>query len=137
MVRYVSAGCVQEILELEPGAAWARLRLGLHHLWLARPREAIGELQAALRMDAGWAEAWEALGAAYESVGRLQAALKVYERAVELDGTRVFALTQVCTFTLWCPVLFCFVICELPHRLADHIAHEHKYDRNRMQNAQR
>jgi superkiller protein 3 len=83
------------MLEIEPGAEWARLRLGLHHLWLARPRQAISELQAALRMDPKSAEAWEALGAAYESVGRLQAALKVYERAVELDDSRVFSLTQV------------------------------------------
>ena len=88
---------LQEMLEMEPSAAWARLRLGQHHLWMGRPREAIAELQAALRMDTGNAVAWEALGAAYESVGRLQAALKVYERAVELDSSRVFALTQVCT----------------------------------------
>lgn len=90
---------MQEMLEVEPEAVWARLRLGLHHLWSARPQEAISELQAALRMEPANTEAWEALGAAYESVGRLQAALKVYERAVELDDRRVFALTQV----LLCP----------------------------------
>jgi Tfp pilus assembly protein PilF len=86
---------LQEMLEIEPGATWARLRLGLHHLRLSRPRHAIAELQAALRMQPKNAEAWESLGAAYEQVGRLQAALKVYERAVELDDSRVFALTQV------------------------------------------
>lgn len=52
-------------------------------------------MQAALRMDAEVAETWEALGAAYERIGRLTAALKAYERAVEVDGTRVFALAQV------------------------------------------
>lgn len=86
---------LQEMLEQEPRAAWARLRLGLHHLCLNRPRDAIADLQASLGMEPNSAEAWEALGAAYESVGRLQAALKVYERAVEIDDSRVFALTQV------------------------------------------
>lgn len=46
-------------------------------------------------MDAEVAEAWEALGASYERIGRLTAALKAYERAVEVDGSRVFALAQV------------------------------------------
>lgn len=52
-------------------------------------------LQAALRGEAGSAESWEALGAAYERIGRLTASLKTYQRAVELDPTRLYALTQV------------------------------------------
>lgn len=46
-------------------------------------------------MDSDVAETWEALGAAYERIGRLTAALKAYERAAEVDGTRVYALAQV------------------------------------------
>eukprot|EP00892_Ulva_mutabilis_P012850 jgi/Ulvmu1/9938/UM058_0021.1 len=87
-------GVCCEILAACPAAEWAQRRLGLHHLWMERPREAIKELQAALRMDGEVAEAWEALGAAYERIGRLTAALKAYERAVDIDGTRVYALAQ-------------------------------------------
>jgi tetratricopeptide (TPR) repeat protein len=87
-------GVCEEILARAPSATWARERLGVHHLRLSRPREAVAALQAALRDDAGVASAWEALGAAYEAIGRLVAALKAYARAAELDGNRVYALTQ-------------------------------------------
>ena len=46
-------------------------------------------------MDSDVAETWEALGAAYERIGRLTAALRAYERAAEVDGSRVYALAQV------------------------------------------
>jgi superkiller protein 3 len=51
-------------------------------------------VQAALRLNPETAETWEALGAAYEAIGRLTAALKAYERAVEVGPRRVYALTQ-------------------------------------------
>jgi superkiller protein 3 len=51
-------------------------------------------VQAALRVHPETAETWEALGAAYEAIGRLTAALKAYERSVELAPRRVYALTQ-------------------------------------------
>jgi superkiller protein 3 len=87
-------GVCEEILSGAATAEWARRRLGVHHLWLGRPREAITALQAALRMAGDEAETWEALGAAYENIGRLVAALKAYERSVELDPGRVYSLTQ-------------------------------------------
>lgn len=40
----VHAVC-SEILEACDAAEWARRRLGLHHLWMERPRDAIRELQ--------------------------------------------------------------------------------------------
>lgn len=38
-------GVCTEILEACPSAEWARRRLGQHHLWTERPRDAIRELQ--------------------------------------------------------------------------------------------
>ena len=50
--------------------------------------------QHSLRVDPNSAVAWEALGAAYERMGRLSASLKTYQRVVELDPRRLYSLTQ-------------------------------------------
>ena len=59
-----------------------------------QPSAAIASLQTGLRAAPKDASAWEALGAAYQPLGRLTAALKAYGRAIELDPSRVYSLIQ-------------------------------------------
>jgi len=59
-----------------------------------QPAEAIPALQAALRAKPSDATTWEALGAAYQPLGRLTAALKAYTRSIELDPNRIYSLIQ-------------------------------------------
>lgn len=75
-------------------AIWAWKRLGMLLIEEKQPAEAIAALQAGLRAAPGDASAWEALGAAYQPLGRLTAALKAYSRAIELDPSRIYSLIQ-------------------------------------------
>jgi hypothetical protein len=59
-------------------------------------------VQAELRGEAGSAKSWDTLGATYERIGRLTASLKTCQRAVDLDPTRLYALTQV-SLQCFCP----------------------------------
>jgi superkiller protein 3 len=70
------------------------INAGLLLLKQKQPAEAILALQAALRAKPSDATSWEALGAAYQSLGRLTAALKAYNRAIELNPNRIYSLIQ-------------------------------------------
>lgn len=76
-----------------PEAAWAQQQLGFLALGQGRAEEAVTALQGALRRNPGNAPAWEALGAAYHTLGRLTAALKV---DFVLESARD---SQVCAFS--------------------------------------
>ena len=67
----------QEIASRAPKALWAWQGVGRLLLDQDRPEPALVPLQSALRLDPRAAATWEALGAAYHSLGRLTAALKV------------------------------------------------------------
>ena len=58
--------------------------------------EAAGYFQKALSWDPLRADIWEALGAAYYSLGRYTAALRAFSRAVQLDPSalRLYSWTQ-------------------------------------------
>jgi len=67
---------------------WGHKRLGLHRLSIDRDSMAAQiELQAALRISEQDIECWLALGEAYLDQGKHMAALKAFQRCVELDGT--------------------------------------------------
>ncbi len=85
--------CRQVVLRAQH-AVWAWKRLGILLLDQKEPAEAIPALQSALRAKPSDATTWEALGAAYQPLGRLTAALKAYTRAIELDPHRIYSLIQ-------------------------------------------
>lgn len=82
------------VISRAPHATWAYRRLGLLLLSDKQYPEAISSLQNALRINTANASTWEALGCSYQSLGRLTAALKAYEKALSLDPSRVYALVQ-------------------------------------------
>lgn len=68
----------RDIAEQYPQAAWAQRQLGALLLAQGDAEGAIAALQAGIRGDGAHAPAWEALGAAYQGLGRLSAALKAH-----------------------------------------------------------
>ncbi|XP_029125489.1 tetratricopeptide repeat protein SKI3 isoform X1 [Cajanus cajan] len=83
-----------EASEMSPRAFWAFRRLGFLQVHQKKWCEAVQSLQHALRGYPTCADLWEALGLAYQRLGRFTAAVKSYGRAIELDGTMVFALVE-------------------------------------------
>ncbi|KAL6176261.1 hypothetical protein ACLB2K_052896 [Fragaria x ananassa] len=77
-----------------PRAFWAFQRLGYLQLHQNKCSEAVHSLQHAIRGYPTSPILWEALGLAYRRLGRFTAALKSYGRAIELEGTRIFALIE-------------------------------------------
>ncbi|KAK4276374.1 hypothetical protein QN277_019330 [Acacia crassicarpa] len=84
----------REASEKSPKAFWAFRRLGYLQVYQMKWTEAVQSLQHALRGYPTCADLWEALGLAYQRLGRFTAAIKSYGRALELDNTRVFALVE-------------------------------------------
>ncbi|KAK9814136.1 hypothetical protein WJX72_001132 [[Myrmecia] bisecta] len=84
----------EEFTKRAPQALWAWRRLGFLQLQTGQAEAAVVAFQNALRADVGHAAAWEGLGSAYQSLGRLTAALKSYGRAVELQPARLYSLVQ-------------------------------------------
>ncbi|KAL5182244.1 Tetratricopeptide repeat protein SKI3 [Glycine soja] len=114
----------REASEMSPRAFWAFRRLGFLQVHQKKWSEAVLSLQHALRGYPTCADLWEALGLAYQRLGRFTAAIKVapllgsllyllddgslnccftyglwvlhqsYGRAIELDDTMVFALVE-------------------------------------------
>ncbi|KAF5462290.1 hypothetical protein F2P56_018311 [Juglans regia] len=80
--------------EKSPKAFWAFRRLGYVQLHQNKWSEAVLCLQYAIRGYPTSADLWQALGLAYQRLGRFTAAIKSYERAIELDNTNVFALVE-------------------------------------------
>lgn len=77
-----------------PKAFWAFRRLGYLQLHQNKWSEAVPSLQHAIRGFPNSADLWQALGLAYQRLGRFTAAVKSYGRAIELDDTNVFALVE-------------------------------------------
>jgi Flp pilus assembly protein TadD len=67
----------KEVAGREPRALWAHRSLGFLLLGNGQGDAAVTAFQVALRGDASNARTWEGLGAAYQTLGRLTAALKV------------------------------------------------------------
>eukprot|EP00884_Botryococcus_braunii_P003753 jgi/Botrbrau1/13379/Bobra.0194s0011.1 len=84
----------REVTSREAGALWAHAGLGFMLLASGEGEAAIPCFQSALRGDPFKARIWEGLGAAYQSQGRITAALKAYTKASELDGGRGYPLLQ-------------------------------------------
>ncbi|XP_028765736.1 tetratricopeptide repeat protein SKI3 isoform X2 [Neltuma alba] len=84
----------REASEKSPKAFWAFRRLGYLQVYQEKWTEAVQSLQHALRGYPTCADLWEALGLAYQRLGRFTAAIKSYGRSLELDNTRVFALVE-------------------------------------------
>ncbi|XP_057450382.1 tetratricopeptide repeat protein SKI3 isoform X2 [Lotus japonicus] len=83
-----------EASQMSPRAFWAFRRLGFLQVHQNKWSEAVQSLQHAIRGYPKCADLWEALGLAYQRLGRFTAAVKSYGRAIELDNTMVFALVE-------------------------------------------
>ncbi|RDY08827.1 Tetratricopeptide repeat protein SKI3, partial [Mucuna pruriens] len=84
----------REASEMSPRAFWAFRRLGFLQVHQKKWCEAVQSLQHALRGYPTCADLWEALGLAYQRLGRFTAAVKSYGRAIELDDMMIFALIE-------------------------------------------
>ena len=71
-------------LEIDPLNALARVRLGEVYVHREQHAEAIAVLNEALAQDAGLVSAYDALGRAYQGEGNLEAAARMFEKALEL-----------------------------------------------------
>ncbi|XP_015936190.1 tetratricopeptide repeat protein SKI3 isoform X1 [Arachis duranensis] len=90
----LEAAVCREASEKSPRAFWAFRRLGFLQVHQKKWSEAVQNLQHAIRGYPTCAELWEALGLAYQRLGRYTAAIKSYGRAIELDDKMVFALVE-------------------------------------------
>nr|CAD7203299.1 unnamed protein product [Timema douglasi] len=77
------------------GARWAWLRLGLCHTELGNYQEAIDSLRIAIRSNPNDSHCWESLADAYYARGAYTAALKSYQRVVELSPGAVYPAYQI------------------------------------------
>ncbi|KAJ7967026.1 Tetratricopeptide repeat protein [Quillaja saponaria] len=77
-----------------PRAFWAFRRLGYLQVHQKKWSEAVQSLQHAIRGYPTCADLWQALGIAYQRLGRFTAAIKSYGRAIELNETLVFAWVE-------------------------------------------
>ena len=89
----------REALDVDSRCAWAANRLAPMRARAGDHEGAARALQVVLRVSPRNAGAWEALGASYTVLGRHSAALKAFERALELsedsgDGARAYAAAQ-------------------------------------------
>lgn len=78
-------------------AKWAWLRLGLHHIEEGNLQQAVDSLLSAVRTDPTDSHCWESLADAYYGRGAYTAALKSYQRVLELDPDAVYPAFQVGT----------------------------------------
>ncbi|CAJ2651089.1 unnamed protein product [Trifolium pratense] len=84
----------REATKISPRAFWAFRRLGFLLVHQNKWSEAVQSLQHAIRGYPTCADLWEALGLAYQRLGRFTAAVKSYGRAIELDNKMLFALVE-------------------------------------------
>ncbi|KAK9143727.1 hypothetical protein Syun_013127 [Stephania yunnanensis] len=77
-----------------PKAFWAFRRLGFLLVHQKKWSEAVQPLQHAIRGYPTCADLWETLGLAYQRLGMFTASIKSYERAIELEDSRLFALIE-------------------------------------------
>lgn len=65
---------------------WAYRVVGIFYLETQEEASSIEWFQSALRIDPKDVESWVGLGQAYYACGRIEASMKVFERALELDS---------------------------------------------------
>ncbi|AMD22461.1 HHL309Cp [Eremothecium sinecaudum] len=70
---------------------WTYRTIGIYHLEEKQEADAIEWFQSAVRIDADDVESWVGLGQAYAGCGRIEASIKVYRKALELDSQHKFA----------------------------------------------
>ncbi|XP_062095630.1 tetratricopeptide repeat protein SKI3-like [Humulus lupulus] len=90
----LEAAVCREASHKSPRAFWAFRRLGYLQLHQRKWSEAVQSLQHAIRGYPASADLWEALGLAYNRLGRFTAAIKSYGKAIELEPIKVFALVE-------------------------------------------
>ena len=84
----------QGILSRNSSCEWASRRLGFLFLKQNNYADAITSLQTALRCNPKDSYSWEGLATAYESQGRLLAALKSFLKAIQLNSRSFYALIK-------------------------------------------
>ena len=80
-----AAATCRRALEASPRCLWAAVRIAPAAAAAGDFETAAATLRAVLRAQPRSAEAWEALGAAYDATHRHSAALKAYARALQLE----------------------------------------------------
>lgn len=94
-----AAAVCRAALAVDSRCSWAANRLAPLCARAGDHEGAVGALQVVLRVSPSNITAWEALGASYNALGRHSAALKAFERAMELsddagEGCRSYAAAQ-------------------------------------------
>ena len=77
------------------GAAWAWLRLGVHHLAVDEPARGVTALQNALRSEPENIICWEALGDAYMARGSYVAARKAFEKVLSMSNESLYSRLMI------------------------------------------
>lgn len=86
---------VRKVLEIEPENVEALNLLGVIASVTARPEEAVGHFQEAVRRDANQASFFSNLGAALRNIGDLRRAALAFEKAAELAPNTLSTLNNL------------------------------------------
>lgn len=70
---------------------WPYRTIGISHLEKQRDADSIEWFQSALRIDDQDIESWVGLGQAYFGCGRVEASVKVFQKALDLEPEHIFA----------------------------------------------
>ncbi|CCE63862.1 hypothetical protein TPHA_0G00240 [Tetrapisispora phaffii CBS 4417] len=96
--NWSAAHAIAEALVQSDGAkkylkslSWPYRVVGISHLERQQEAESIEWFQSALRIDKEDIESWVGLGQAYVGCGRIEASIKVFEKAIELDSNHLYA----------------------------------------------
>ena len=60
-------------------------------IWKSKKSDSIEWFQSALRVDPNDVESWVGLGQAYHACGRIEASIKVFDKAIQLRPSHTFA----------------------------------------------
>lgn len=74
---------------------WAWRQLGLNYLTASNYNDAINAFRFTLRYDASDVASWEGLADSYLARGSYSSAMKVYQKAIELNSGNLYAQLQV------------------------------------------
>lgn len=70
---------------------WPFRVVGIAHLEKQEESDSIEWFQSALRVDPNDVESWVGLGQAYHACGRIEASIKVFDKAIELQPSHTYA----------------------------------------------
>lgn len=71
---------------------WASKVVGIYYLENQQEADSIEWFQSSLRVNPEDIESWVGLGQAYYACGRIEASIKVFDRALELDSQHLYCL---------------------------------------------